>query len=260
MRRYRFIFLAALILVTRSVAAQQTSTPVPQGTALLQQCMAALSGGHPLADVTLSGTAQRIAGSDDEFGTVVLKALATGSSRVDLTLPSGNRSEVLSSSPEPLGAWTGPDGVSHTMTHHNLLTAPGWFFPAFPIASGLSGGYVANYIGHETRNGRAVEHLTVSQVSTIMAPPGVPSLTHLSQVDFFLDSTTFLPAVITFNIHPDENALIDIAIEINFSDYTTVNSAQVPFHIQKFINNSLALDLKVQNVIFNSGLIAHSLS
>jgi hypothetical protein len=260
MRSSRFIFLAALIFFARSATAQQVITAVPQGTALLQQSMAALSGGHLLADVTLSGTAQRIAGSDDESGTAVLKALATGSSRVDLSLPGGNRSEVLSSSPETVGVWSGPDGVSHAIANHNLLTAPAWFFPAFPIASGLSGGYVANYIGHETRNGRAVEHLTVFRVSTIVVPPGTPSLPHLSQVDFFLDSTTFLPTVITFNIHPDENVLIDIPIEINFSEYTTVNGAQVPFRIQKFINNSLALDLKVQNVIFNSGLTASSLS
>jgi len=221
----------------------------------LQQSLSALSGGHPLTDVTLSGTARRIAGSDDESGTAVFKALAAGASRTDLTLPGGNRSEVLNtSSTQPVGAWSGPDGVSHPIAYHNLLTAPAWFFPAFPIASGLSTGYVATYVGHETRNGQAVEHLTISQVPTIAAPPGGPSFAHLSQMDFFLDSTTFLPAAITFNIHPDDNALLDIAIEIDFSNYTTVSGSQVPYHIQKHINNGLALDLQFSSAVLNSGI------
>jgi len=160
------------------------------------------------------------------------------------------------SSTEPAGAWSGPDGVSHAIAFHNLLTGPAWFFPAFPISSGLSAGYLATYIGHETRNGQPVEHLMVSQAPTTSAPPGALSFQHLSQVDFFLDSSTFLPAAITFNVHPDNNALLNIPVEIGFSNYTVVNGVQVPFHIQKLINNSLTLDLQFNSAVLNSGLSA----
>ena len=61
---------------------------------MLQQSLAALQGNTSLTDVTLSGTARRIAGSDDEFGTGIFKALAVGAARMDLTLSSGQRSEV----------------------------------------------------------------------------------------------------------------------------------------------------------------------
>ena len=71
-----------------------------------------------------------------------------------------------------------------------------------------------------------------------------------------LDSTTFLPDAITFNIHPDNNALLDIPVEIDFSDYRPVSGTQVPFRIQKFLNNSLFLDFQVQNAAINSGLSA----
>jgi hypothetical protein len=170
-------------------------------------------------------------------------------------LPSGSRTEVLNtSSAEPVGAWSGPDGISHQIAYHNLLSAPAWFFPVFPIAAGLSAGNVATYIGHETRNGQAVEHLAVSHLSTIVAPPGALSFAHLSQVDFFLDSTTFLPAAITFNVHPDDNALLDIPVEIDFLNYTSVNGAQMPFRVQKHINNSLVLDLQFESAVVNSGL------
>lgn len=255
------LVLALLFAFGPSLARAQQSAPTSppaaatEGAVVLQKALAALAPTTRITDVTLSGTARRIAGSDDESGTAVLKALAAGASRVDLTFLSGNHSEILNTlSTEPVGAWSGPDGVSHPMAYHNLLTAPAWFFPAFPIAAGLSAGNVATYIGHETRNGQAVEHLAVSHLSTIAAPSGALSFAHLSQVDFFLDSTTFLPAAITFNIHPDGNVSLDIPVEIDFSNYTAVNGAQVPFHIQKHINNSLVLDLQLESAALNSGL------
>src|SRR5580700_10807623 len=168
MRRFRFVLLLVLIAFAKAATA-------PQATALLQQALATLSGGHPLTDVTLSGSAQCIAGSDDESGTVVLKALATGESRLDLTLPSGPRSEVrANSSSGPVGSWSGPDATSHAISQHNLWTDSSWFFPAFTLARLLGDpSYIISYIGHETRNDQAVEHLTVSrQVQATGAPLG----------------------------------------------------------------------------------------
>jgi hypothetical protein len=271
-----FIFLA--FSLSLSLAAQQTSTTSPQPLVLLQRSLSALGGAQTLTDVTLSGTARRIAGSDDDTGPAVFKALASGAGRTDLSLSSGQHSEVSNpSAAAPAGTWSGPDRISHPIAFHNLLSEPAWFFPAFAIARRLSGsgspvqaGYVATYIGHETHNGQAVEHLSVSQTSPVPNPPGGFSFEHLTQVDFFLDSTTYLPAAISFNIHPDNNALLDIPVEIRFSDYRPVasssgsglatnnsplaTSSMVPFHVQKFLNNGLLLDFQAQTVTFNSGL------
>ena len=92
----RVAFLAVILSVSTllSSAAQQTSSASPQPLQILHQALAALTGTTPASDVTLSGTVQYIAGADDETGTAVLKAIATGASRVDLSLPSGQRSEV----------------------------------------------------------------------------------------------------------------------------------------------------------------------
>src|SRR5713226_8894783 len=110
-------------LLSTSLAAQQTASSSPQALTLLQNSLAALMGGHSLTDVTLSGTARRIAGSDDETGTAVLKAISSGASRVDLSLPSGQRNELLNTSVSPsAGTWSGPDGISHAVAYHNLLT------------------------------------------------------------------------------------------------------------------------------------------
>jgi hypothetical protein len=221
----------------------------------LQQSLAQLVGSHSISDVSLSGNAQRVAGTEDVAGTAVFTAISGGASRVDLSLPAGKWSEILNTSPQPSGSWTGPDGVSHQMAFHNLMVGSSWFFPTFPIAQALSAsGYVATYIGRETHNGQAVEHISVSQNSASVIPHSSVSYQHLSQLDLFLDSNTLLPAALSFNVHPDNNALVDIPVEARFSDYRPVNGAQIAFHVQKYMNGFPALDFQAQSVTLNSGL------
>ncbi len=259
MRRIQIALVVWLtFFLSLSLAGQQTGSSSPQALAILQKSLAALTGGQSIADVTLSGTARRIAGSDDQSGTGVLKGLASGAGRTDLNLSSGQRSEVQNlSASTPTGSWSGPDGVAQAMAFHNLLTEPAWFFPAFPIARRLLGsGFVATYVGQETHDGQAVEHVSVSQTSSIQGPHGTPTFQHLTQIDFFLDSTTFLPAAMSFNTHPDNDMGLDIPIEVRFSDYRSVNGAQVPFHVQRYLNNILSLDFQTESVTLNSGLSA----
>src|SRR5713101_6817146 len=133
MRFTEFGVLFCLLLYS-SVWAQQTATTSAQGVVLLQQSLDVLAGATSIADVTLTGTARRIAGSDDETGTAVLKALATGEARMDFTFPSGQRSEARTNSNNvPAGTWTGPDGKAHPQSQHNLMTDSSWFFPALTV-------------------------------------------------------------------------------------------------------------------------------
>jgi len=256
----------AFVFSFPNLPASQQVSPVAssstQATTLLAQSFAALTGKAPLTDVTFSGTARRIAGSDDDTGTAVFKALASGAGRTDLSLSSGQRSEVCDlTTTTPVGTWSGPDRVSHPVPFHNLLSEPAWFFPAFALGRRLStSGYLATYVGHETHNGQAVEHISVSQTPPRPNTPGTPSLEHLTQLDFLLDSTTLLPAAISFNIHPDNNASLDIPVEVQFNDYRAVNGAQVPYHVQKLLNNTLILDFQAQTVTLNSGLTSNAFS
>jgi len=234
---------------------QQSSTTSSTATAVLQKSLLALAPNLSLTDVTLSGSVRRIAGSEDESGSATLKALSSGAARADLSLSSGTFSEIYnSSSSGPAGAWSGPDGVSHPIPFHNLLAESAWFFPAFAISRRLSSGYAITDLGPETHNGQQVEHVSVSQNSPIISPAGTPSFQHLTQLDFYFDSVTSLPTAITFSIHPDNNALLDIPVEIDFSDYRSISGAQIPFHIQRLLNCSLFLDIQLQTVVINSGL------
>lgn len=255
--------VCALLILNSPVlsSARQAATNTPlQAPALLQSALGALNGAQTLTDVTLTGSANYIAGSDNESGTATLKAVVAGASSLNLSLSSGQHSEIVNTSTTPpTGSWSGPNGTVHQMAFHNLLAGPFWFFPAFALGgSSSAAGAVVTYIGPETHNGQAVQHLTVTQSSPLSDQPGVPTFAHLTQLDFFLDSTTFLPAALDFNIHPDNNELLDIPVEIQFTSYTAVNGAQIPFHIQKFINNTLTLDLQVQSATLNSGLSVSS--
>jgi hypothetical protein len=257
MRFPRFVLLALFALIAHFALAQQTATTSTQGAAVLKQSLAALAGNTTITDVTLAGTARRIAGSDDETGTVTGKALAAGATRMDLNLSSGLRNEIMNISTSPVGSWSGSDGVAHPIADHNLLLVdPAWFFPLFPISRGLAAGYAATYIGQETHNGKSVQHIAIAEASSVQTPAGTPSLSHLSQMDFFLDAATLLPAAATFNIHPDNDSGRDFPIEVQFSDYHNVNGVQIPFHVQKFLNNGLILDLEFSSAAINTGLSA----
>jgi hypothetical protein len=248
-----FLLLAPLFL-----AAQQAPQRDPSGVALLLEAAAPLSGGTPINDATLAATARRIAGSDNESGNATLKVTASGQSRLDFSFPSGRRSEVRGGSDDsPLGSWTGPDGVSHQVPLHNLLSDPAWFFPALLVVrAATKSDRAISYVGHETQDGVAVDHVTVYEQASEPWPEFATLLQRLTQLEIFLDAATHLPVAVTFDTHPDDDALTNIPIRVRYSDYRSVNGIAVPFHVQRFINNGLVLDLQVQTVNFNTGLSA----
>jgi hypothetical protein len=280
--------LLAVSIVSSPLSAQQstsTSSPVvvsdAQAAALIQRSLLALTGGVPVSDVTLTGTARRIAGSDDESGPATLKATGLGDSRVDLVFPSGNRSEIrnhsaiplpgavpkefpaaVTQTAQPVGAWSGPDGALHGIASHNTMTDAAWFFPAATFSRLVSSqGWVFSYVGSEELNGAQVIHIQAFEplAATIKAPSGAAALMqHLSQMDIYFDPATSLPVALAFNVHPDGNALLDIPTRVEFSSYQSVNGVQVPFHVQRYLNNSLVLDLQFSSASLNSGLSAAS--
>lgn len=292
MRHFRLgVLIWAVLVWTSTVVGQGTaaapSTSDPQAVALVQKALVALTGGAPVTDVTLAGTARRIAGSDDETGTATLTATFAGDSKLSLNFPSGPRTEIrnhsalpladsfpkgvplpaaVTSQAQPVGAWSGPDGTLHGMASHNVFTDAVWFFPAVSLGRlAASSNSVVSYVGQETLNGQSVLHVSAyQQLPAPSNPPPAMSAQlanlprHLSQIDLYLDSTTVLPVALAFNTHPDGNALIDIPVKVQFSDYQSTSGALVPLHVQKFLNRSLVLDLQFDNATLNSGLGAAS--
>jgi len=262
MKRSSFLkvaaFLSCLGLILGTAAAQTqttsaTSTSDPKAVAFATQAYAAMTGGAPLQDVTLSGMERRIAGSLDETEPVTLKAAGADNSRMDY--PSSVRSEVrTSASGVAVGRWTGSDGVSHPMAPHNCWTDASWFFPELSSAFSFSQSVHLSYVGLETANGASVQHIGVSKIAFDKSGNPVASIAQWSQVDVFLDSQSLLPVGIRFNIYPDNDTNVRIPVEIIFSEYHVVNGIQVPFHIQRYIANGLNLDLTITSATFNTGL------
>ncbi len=284
------LVLLLCVLIPASLSAQQLTAPItpttsdPQAVALLQKSLAAMTGGLPVTDVTLAGSARRIAGSDDESGTATLKADSAGDSLMDLNLPSGSWVEIrnhaavplpgalpfapnlpasITQAAQPAGAWSGPDGTKHAMVSHNTLTDAAWFFPALTLANLLGGNYVLSYVGQETLGTQTVLHVSGSQQLTAVSnlPTGISEQLmnlhrHVTQMDVFLDATTSLPVALAFNTHPDGNALLDIPVEVQLSNYQQTGGIQVPLHVQKWLNNTLVLDLQFTNTSVNSGVPA----
>jgi hypothetical protein len=50
-------------------------------------------------------------------------------------------------------------------------------------------------------------------------------------------------------MHPDDNAGVDIPVEIRFSNYTEAEGYWIPFTIEKYINSTLALKLQVSSAL-----------
>ena len=227
----------------------------PQPLALLQNSLASLSGKSAINDVTLTGTIEEIGGSENEEGTVSYKGLSA-SYRLDMTFRDGTLSEIVSPPVNGVhsGSWVGLDGVSHIMALHNLFVDPGWA-PVLTFGNLLSStASVFTFVGHETRNGADVFHLSAYQLSPNASNDEAVLMKHLTQVDVYLDATTLLPVSYVYNSHPDNDALVDIPVEVRYSNYQNVEGTEVPFHLQKFINNTLAFDLQVQNASMNTGI------
>lgn len=249
-------FLSACFILTSSLLAQNTSTSPAQAINSLQGAVLALGGRSALGDVTLTGTVEWIAGADVQNGTATLKALPEAN-RLDMAFSRGTRSEIRGNGPDgPTGTWVGPDGIAHSISDHNLMIDPGWF-PLFALENiNSSASSLVTYVGTETRNGAPVIHLSASQQFPGSAGNVAILMQHLTQVDIYLDPSSLLPVSYVFNMHPDNDAGLDIPAEIRYSSYQSIGGVQIPFHVQKFVNNTLTLDLHVQNASLNTGITA----
>jgi hypothetical protein len=261
-RAFLALFTSFFLILQGSPGAQQqavgSTAGAAQATTLLAQASKALIGSAVINDATLTGTAHRIAGSDDETGSATLRIMSNGSTKLDTAYASGTRTEIRSMSGSiPSGSWTDTDGTSHQISPHNLIFDGDWYIPAVPIARLVSSvGSINDYVDNETLGTQTVAHIVVQKNVSYVPAEAARLFLHLSETHIFLDTSTSLPVAIRFNVHPESNALEDVPVEIRFSDYRAMNGVQVPFHVEKYINNGLVLDLQFSDAQFNSGLSA----
>jgi hypothetical protein len=248
-----FALVAIAILSYSSSAQNQPAASSPLAITYAAQSIIALTGGAPVSDVTLTGSVTWNGGETDA-GTATLRALGTGESRMDLALANGTRTEIRDAQTGvTIGKWIAPNNASGNFAWHNCQTDAAWFFPA--LGSLTAGqGVVLSYVGQESRNGATVQHIQsyVSQSGQSAVAGLNPQ--QLSAIDFYLDATTLLPITITFDVHPDNNQAINLLVEVDFSNYQTINGIAMPMHIQKYQQGNLMIDLVLSAASFNTGL------
>ncbi len=249
---YRLLLLALFVsIVVRptSLLAQGPPASDPTALAFAAQSIAALTGGISISDITLTGN---VTWNGTDTGSATLKALGTGESRMDLSLSSGTRTEIRDAQTgAAIGQWINPNNTSGTFAFQNCQTDAAWFFPALG-SLGAGSNVVLSYIGRETRNGTAVQHIR-SYVYQPNPPIAGPTSQQLGTMDFYLDATTLLPMAVTFNTHPDNNASTNLVIEVDFSNYQSTNGIAVPMHIQRHQQGNLLVDVTVTGASFNTG-------
>jgi hypothetical protein len=255
--RNSLLGLFALLCLCSATSGQTTSAipsqSDPQALSLASQAVAALTGGMPISDVSLTATVTWTAGSDQESGTAILKARGTTQSRIDLALTT-QRSEVRND-PSGDSYSFGPDSVWRTISLNNCWTDASWFFPALSsLANANNPNFLFTNIGQENRSGVKVQHIRVARVNASKYTDAAQLIQHLSTIDFYLDSSTLLPVAASFSTHAEDNASLDIAVTVGFLDYRFVNGVRVPFHVQRYIQGGLVTDITVSSVALNSGL------
>jgi len=248
----RFL-LSLFVLSIASLACAQGVPPTdPQAVTLAAQSIASLTGGLTISDATLTGSAVWTVGSDQQSGEVTLLSKGVGESRMDLNLSASTRSEIRNASGDPNeGNWIGADNVVHAIALHNCFTDATWFFPALGTltAAQANPNVVLTYSGLDNFGESSLQHIHAYTFDASFS-----DLQQLSAMDFYLDPQTLLPSVITFNEHPDDDQTTNILVEVMFSDYRNVNGASIPFHVQKFLNNNLVLDIQLSTAALNSGI------
>jgi len=223
------------------VHTQQPAT----ASAYLQTALASLNAAS-IQGMSLSGNSTVIAGASTEDGVFTAQCSTNGTSQLQLGVNVGPTAvNRQTSNGTPSGTWTDSEGQTHTIAGHNLMTPAAWFCPHVAIASILQNQSLSlQLVGTQSRNGESVVHMTV----TASVPDASPASTlnqHLSQFDIYLDAATYRPVEFDFNIHPDGNALIDIPVQIQFSNYVESGGVWAPNTIERFANSTLELTLQV---------------
>ena len=249
---FRLAVAVSLLISAVCAVGQNPQSSDPFAVSLAQKSVTALTGGVPVADVTLSANAISVLGSDGETGTATLSA--KGISGVDLSLSAWTRSDIRNASNGvPAGEWIKNGGIPVAYATHNGWTDAVWFFPALSsLTQTANTGYAFKYIGQEQRSGTTVQHIRVFQLYPDAS--NMFQASRMSAMDFYLHAISSLPVATAFKVHPDRDMNTDIPVEIRFGSYQVVSEIQVPFHTQRMLNGNVVLDLTVTNAVINSGL------
>jgi hypothetical protein len=237
------LVIVALATVSSSQAIQSAS-PTQQSVPSIT-----FSSIGVVSTIQMTGSATRTYGSDQQTGTVTLQANANGQSRMLLQMPSEPRIETQNpfSLSQRQCTWSSADAVVHNSAAHHCWVDAVWFLPAITMQTGAGAPDEVAVVAQSTDASRTRIHRERHVVDVGSAQEG-QFIAHLSAVDLEIDTSTGLPALLEYAAHPDNDAGVDLAVEVHYSAYSNFSGVTIPTHIQKFVNHTLVLDLQIANV------------
>lgn len=266
MRFLRIVCTCLLPLLYFAVALGQSS-PQPEG--LLQQSLLAQTGGQPITDVTVSGTAT-FAGQA-QGAPVTMTALANGTTKVVFDMPTGTETEVWSN-PHGTGVITG-SGPSGSVTQAEggsiTMPSPGWLSPALLMQLLSSGGYSSSYVASEKQDQIALQHILAWEAPQASSLPKLIA-EQRGRTDLYINSAGLLASAV-FQIRSyhkpggkHRSFPPDLGPEeVRYSDYQLLQGRMIPFAIAVYIGDAPQapfINIAVSSVTFNTGVTIPALS
>jgi hypothetical protein len=218
--------------------------------AILTQATQAFSGSNPVNQVQLTGTVTWYAGSETDSGSATLTANASGQASMTLSLDSKG---TWTESQTAFGSgmicqWSGSDGVAHQVDYFNCLKPVVWFLPSVSLQPSLaSPDMTATDLGVGSLDGGNYRHLQIAVELPDVSGQIATYAAKQSATDVGLDPGTLLPGVLSYVVHPDDGSSTTVQIEVRYSDYQRIGGAMIPFHIQRYVDGSLQLDIQISS-------------
>ena len=249
--------IATMFLILPSAFAQQPGTTSPPPAILSQSIAAMVPSGTSLSDITLQGNVEDTEYGTDVTGTITLKGTQDGSIRMDLSLPTGTRSEsVVFANGQRSGQQSDASGNITLMALHNLFVDSAWFSPVF-LVQHFSSSWSVTDLGPVTKDGLSLDRLECIKPGTSGDAKIDRAIQRLSKMHLLMDPSTAYPTFLLYDIHPENNSLTtNKRVAIKYADYQTMGGLIVPSHIQKLVNGVVFLDIHITSVAINTGLIS----
>ena len=253
MRTPPTLLLALLFFGTCALGQSTLSTLEKSNVAIdaevaTRQAIAAFSP-RAIESIHLSGTAHAIAGSTREGGTFSFDLKSNGDSSLHVDAGVLTRTERSGNVGEDVAcSWAGSDGVEHESAIHNCWLSLDWILPSFALQS-FHAGLDKRLSSDKGAHQEPTQRLEFARTLSHATPRTQELVRKLSAVSLSLDPATSLPSSLSFNIHPEDDAGTNIPIIVRYSDYHQISGASIPFHIQKYLNNGLVLDLQVESAM-----------
>lgn len=235
---------------TQSAAAQASPSPQrdPQAVALVQQAVKAMGGSAP-SDSTAAGTINLVAGSQNENGTITILTKGSAETSEQINLPSGQRGVIFSSG---LASESTPSNSGQVVMQLAVTDQCVDFPLPFLVAALANSDQSFLYVGQDSLNGAAVQHLQTS--NSFASRPALSRLAPFSTMDLWFDAASGLPLKITYTRRAGGGTIPGIPVEVSFSNYANFGGVLYPMQIQKSYNGTPWQTITIQSVTFNTGL------